>query len=190
MLRLLRLISVVGCVIAVAACSSTGGSRARLIDGGISSPPPGFITYCFEYAEICGTERRSGQLLAFDFAQLETVNAQVNASIQAQEEARGSDVWRIVSGTETDSSGDCEDYALVKQQRLLALGWPREVLRLAVVKVPGVGAHTVLVVSMPDTDYLLDNLSSEVTPWDQSGYRFEKWQSRTQDLAWTKVSHT
>jgi len=61
-----------------------------------------------------------------------------------------------------DKSGDCEDYALVKYYTLRMLGWPDSALRLVVVRdTVRDEPHAILAVKYHDTNYILDNLSTE-----------------------------
>lgn len=57
--------------------------------------------------------------------------------------------------------GDCEDYALEKRARLLALGYAPDALAMAVAVAPGVGLHAVLIVQTDHGDFVLDNLHGE-----------------------------
>ena len=77
-----------------------------------------------------------------------------------------------------DKTGDCEDIALTKRQRLMDLGWPAEALRIAAL-IDGHGQlHAVLTVDVvsekgaPGT-YVLDSHFTHVEPWqimNQYGY--------------------
>lgn len=62
---------------------------------------------------------------------------------------------------ERGARGDCEDYALEKRARLLALGWAPDMLAMAVAVAPGVGLHATLVVQTDQGDFVLDNLHAE-----------------------------
>lgn len=59
------------------------------------------------------------------------------------------------------AQGDCEDYALEKRARLLALGWSPDMLAMAVAVAPRIGLHATLIVQTDQGDFVLDNLSSE-----------------------------
>ncbi len=62
---------------------------------------------------------------------------------------------------ERGARGDCEDYALEKRARLLALGWGSDMLAMAVAVAPRVGLHATLVVQTDHGDFVLDNLHDE-----------------------------
>lgn len=54
--------------------------------------------------------------------------------------------------------GDCEDYALEKRARLIALGWAPHTVSLAIARLPAGTLHTVLVAQTDRGDFVLDNL--------------------------------
>ena len=57
---------------------------------------------------------------------------------------------------------DCNDYAVTKRHKLLALGWPSSSLLLAKVVVPSGEHHLILVVRTSEEDLVLDNLNWNV----------------------------
>lgn len=80
--------------------------------------------------------------------------------------------------------GDCEDYALEKRARLLAAGWPRDTVALAIARLPQQGLHTVLIAQTDRGDFVLDNLQPYPVPstaldyqWvsRQAGYEMSHW---------------
>ena len=106
-----------------------------------------------------------------EYATMERINAEVNAATRYR---RDIDLYGTPElWTCADGEGDCEDYALAKRRRLLASGFGLDALRLAVVftettaghearelKRAGyaaTGDHAVLIVRVPEGDYLLDN---------------------------------
>jgi predicted transglutaminase-like cysteine proteinase len=60
--------------------------------------------------------------------------------------------------------GNCHDYAITKRHQLLKMGWPSSALLLAEVKMESGEHHLVLVVEVEGRRFVLDNLSSQVTP--------------------------
>jgi hypothetical protein len=76
------------------------------------------------------------------------------------------------------NTGDCEDIALTKRQRLMELGWPAEALRIAAL-IDGHGdLHAVLTVDVESmkgkpATYVMDSHFEHVEPWQvlsQYGY--------------------
>ena len=92
------------------------------------------------------------------------------------------DYWAVADG-----SGDCEDIAMAKMKRLISVGVDRRALRLAIVFGVESGMHAVLIATIEGTDYILDNMTNKMVPWDRSGYAFLAVQSRANPLAWVNV---
>jgi predicted transglutaminase-like cysteine proteinase len=115
---------------------------------------------------------------------LRSTNDAVNRAIRPKSDAAGKgsgfgDDWELMP-----ASGDCEDYAISKRHRLIAEGWPVRSLRLAVVKTAWGEGHAVLVVKTNEGDLVLDNLTSEIKPFQRSGLRFLKIQSEDNPRMW------
>lgn len=78
-----------------------------------------------------------------------------------------SDYWSTRKEFLIDGKGDCEDYAIAKYFSLLEIGFPKEKLFLAIVKVKGAPtSHMVLLYFKDDKSIplVLDNLSFKVIP--------------------------
>lgn len=154
--------------------------------GGIVDGPRAAAKFCLRQPRECAPSRRY-HVAPSRMSDLRAVNAKVNAEIEPVEdiEQHGkSDVWTIPS-----TRGDCEDFALLKRQKLMAMGWPAGSLLMTVVRRTEVGAgHAVLVVSMPHGDYVLDNETDEVLPWHATGYIFYMRQSTFDPRIWVWVT--
>lgn len=87
------------------------------------------------------------------------------------------------------SAGDCNDYAVTKRHRLVAMGWPQSALRLAVVITGGGQGHLVLVARLADGDMVLDNLSRSVRPWNAADYEWISMQSSANPRFWVAIGH-
>lgn len=133
------------------------------------------------------------QLMISDaFLQAERINARVNADVRYgtdMELFRQQDFWEIVT-----SAGDCDDYAVTKRRHLLDEGVSVSLLRLAVVftetdegqralrrkRTAGQfadwfgGNHAVLVATLPEGDYLLDNRFPRLMELDETGYIIDR----------------
>lgn len=94
---------------------------------------------------------------------LQAVNSQVNSSIRPQANPRGG--WKV-----NPRSGDCNDYALTKRSRLIAMGVPGGALRLAVTRTARGEKHLILIVKTTGGDVVLDNLSRTVRTLAETGY--------------------
>lgn len=99
------------------------------------------------------------------WGQLRAVNRDINRSIRPSTDRAlygMEEFWQrplLTSGA--GARGDCEDYALEKRARLIALGWPADSLALAVAVAPRIGLHAVLLVQTDEGDFVLDNLHDE-----------------------------
>lgn len=120
---------------------------------------------------------------------IETVNRRVNESIVPMTDR---EQWQVADQWDFPDSGagDCEDYAILKQQMLIEAGIPRQALLLTVVLDYQGEGHAVLTVVTDQGDYILDNMSPNVTLWRETGYRFVKRQSQRQQRHWVGIRHT
>jgi len=151
--------------------------------------PYGWLDFCHRYRSEC----EGGKLPALDvnltpkaLHEIERVNKWVNASIDPVTDMEH---WGVLDQWDypTDRRGDCEDYALLKRKLLIELGFPRQALLMTVVKDEHDEGHAILTVKTTRGEYVLDNLTSDIKPWDRSGYRFVKRQSQTDPNVWVQV---
>lgn len=110
--------------------------------------------------------------------QLDNVNLSVNRSIKPINDG-GPDEWQI-----DVTAGDCEDFALTKRHRLIALGWSPKALRMAVARTRDGEGHAVLVVKTDRGDLVLDNRTNEIKDWRQAGLYWVKIQSGDAPTTW------
>jgi predicted transglutaminase-like cysteine proteinase len=66
-------------------------------------------------------------------------------------------------------SGNCKDYAIAKFMSLRAIGVPNDLMRITVLRDLNLGGaiHAVLVVSVDEKNYILDNQIKQVVPTDK-----------------------
>ena len=151
------------------------------------SAPAGFSGLCSRYAWACsnsgkGNVRAGKSMLSV----AQSVNARLNRSIapRTDQQAYGrSEYWTLPDR----GVGDCEDYALAKQKALIEQGVPPNRLYLATVVGSPQDPHTVLVMRTDSGDYVLDNLSSRVKPWQATRYTFMKMQNSRDRRRWDAV---
>jgi len=128
------------------------------------------------------------------WAQLEQVQQQIERQVTYEGDMDRfgvPDWWEPAT-----DKGDCEDIVLAKRQRLMELGWPADVLRIAVV-LDGQGQlHAVLTVDMvtprgaPAT-YVLDSHFTHVQPWSllsQYGYTWLE-RSKPGSSQWARLDN-
>lgn len=131
------------------------------------------------------TPRMSSQL----WARLNRVNDKINRAFRATTDIATYgrvDYWAtpIAYGVR---KGDCEDYVLEKQRALLAAGLPREALNIGIVVTPQGETHAVLLVATSEGEFVLDNMSPWVKPWDQTGYRWRQRQVDGDPFKWVMI---
>ena len=151
---------------------------------GAAVPPPGYLSMCRAAPSVCAGDRAPGAgpfaASAADLDRLIAVNIDVNRAIApAQDHA---DHWAPNAVV-----GDCEDYALAKRQRLIALGWAPSQLLIAVAEDPDQGPHAVLIARTDRGDLVLDNLTDQVLPWAKTRPTFISRQSEKLPALWVKL---
>ena len=126
------------------------------------------------------------------WAQLEQVQLKVDGKVAYQTDQQhfgAGEFWEPAGRT-----GDCEDMALAKRQRLVALGWPADDLRIAVAINEKGELHAVLTVDVvsakgaPAT-YVLDNRFLHVEPWkrlSEFGYTWVE-RARPGSSQWSRL---
>lgn len=119
-------------------------------------------------------------------AELHAVNRSVNVAI-APANDRDADTWTLplADGRRT---GDCEDYVLEKRRALIAHGVPAKALSIAVVRTLRGETHAVLVAATEAGELVLDNRSTRIVAWNETGYRWVKRQSPTDPARWVRVA--
>lgn len=123
---------------------------------------------------------------------LKTVNRRVNHDLIADTDAhvyQVNDYWEAPALTR-GARGDCEDFALVKRRLLIAAGIPAAALSLAIVRTRYNEDHAVLVVATRQGDFVLDNLTSRLRPWQKTGYDWISRQAPGDDLGWVSLIPT
>jgi predicted transglutaminase-like cysteine proteinase len=163
-----------------------GSGDAKIVFGQAAATPKGYYEMCVRRPALCRIGK--GRLPTLSdgsvpmtpaiMRQLKTVNAEVNAAVNP---SRRED-WGA-----GDSVGDCKDFALTKQQRLLSQGWPSSAVRAAIVRVGSGERHMVLVARTGNGDFVLDNLSAQVLPWAQVPYIWDKIQSKSDMWRWNSL---
>ena len=136
------------------------------------TPVPGWIRFCRQWPEECAvnsSEPATITLTPQAWEMLTRVNRQVNATIRSMTDMEH---WGVEDhwGFAEDGYGDCEDYQLVKRERLVAAGFPRRALRMTAVLDEDGAPHAVMMVRTDRGDFILDNKRNTVLPWRQTGY--------------------
>ncbi len=155
----------------------------RLVDA-----PSSFNDSCRRYPWFC-TNRTTGakpvdQADLLDLAR--KINRRVNLVVSPLSDAENygvADYWTLPN----NGSGDCEDFVLQKYKLLLDAGVDSRDLSIAIVLDRQGDNHAVLVLRHSSGDLVLDNLSSRVRPWNETGYTFLAMQSGDDKTRWEVV---
>ncbi|KAB0678865.1 transglutaminase-like cysteine peptidase [Aureimonas leprariae] len=176
----------------VAAYAAVGeGARpavSRVAEGGPTLAPFAHVIFCQKTPGDCVSGGRPNAEAVLDdegWRSLRRVNDDVNAAIRPTSDRPGplGDVWSLAP-----RRGDCEDYAITKRHRLIALGWPPSALRLAVARTGRGEGHAVLVAKTDQGDYVLDNRSRRILRWNETKLAFLKMQSGSDPQRWLEVA--
>lgn len=155
---------------------------------GKTLPPVGFVKFCGRRPEACAA-RVSGEarphLSARQWELVTRVNSYVNAEVKP---ASDEDIYAEAEHWDYPTTrGDCEDYALLKQRYLEALGLPRSALLITVVLDDRQEGHAVLTIASSEGDFILDNRRDGLRRWSDSNYTFLKRQSARDPRDWVAL---
>lgn len=160
-------------------------SRMFLPVATVAPPPMAFSEFCQSNPGHCGMRGprvlRWRKSLARDLA---GVNRAVNAEVRFVPDHESSGEEELWSYPKS-GAGDCEDLALEKRRRLVALGLPRAALTMAIIHHRTLGfSHAVLVVEKTRGSFVLDNLTDEIKCWSRLPFNFET--RERPDGLWTR----
>lgn len=177
----------VAAVAAPAMATETRPSVAGLLPVKESvAAPQGASGLCNAYDWACA---KTGKRVTIDAAMLEVVkevNGRVNRTVRPINDITQYGVaerWTLPSRR----GGDCEDYALLKKQELIAAGIAPEQLLIATVLDRSQQSHAVLVLRTGKQDLVLDNMTGRILPWQQTGYSFLRLQNPAKPSGWVAV---
>ncbi len=179
-----------GITSATAAGAAGAMERALYVAVGESARAPiGWIEFCSENARECATHKTPARDIVLStptWTSLVRINDWVNQSIKPITDM---DHWGVVEkwSYPDDGYGDCEDYVLLKRRMLIEAGWPREALLITVVRDKKGEGHAVLTVKTDKGEFILDNQEERVLLWSETGYRFVKRQSQSDQNIWVSL---
>ena len=154
------------------------------------SAPPGFVSFCYRFADQCAASPNDATVVHLDVASqaiLNRVNYSVNRAIVPEDDQRHygrAEYWDIPA----DGFGNDKDYALTKRRDLINAGLSERALRIAIVITRQNARHSVLTVVTDRGDIVLDNLTDEIKPWDQAGYQWIARQDSGGELGWVTLA--
>ncbi|RUY82611.1 transglutaminase, partial [Mesorhizobium sp. M7A.F.Ca.CA.001.12.2.1] len=157
--------------------------------GGLTSQPIGHYDFCKLHPGECSIRPANlapAPMTDALMRKLLNVTARVNAAVKPMSDMDiyGKDeVWAYPD----KGVGDCEDYVLEKRRQLSRMSISLADLLITVVRKPDGEGHAVLTVRTDEGDYVLDNLTDKVKPWDATGYRFLKRQAIDNTGRWVSI---
>jgi predicted transglutaminase-like cysteine proteinase len=178
--------------LAVVATPAVGNADERPLFislGETTRAPIGWVEFCVEYEPECKTnasQPRDVILSTQAWKDLERVNLYVNTHVKPMTDMEH---WGVVErwNYPDDGYGDCEDYVLQKRKLLTQAGWPREALLITVVRDKHGDGHAVLTVKTDKGEFILDNQNDQILLWSDTGYRFVKRQSQSDQNVWVAL---
>ena len=172
----------------VGALAAPAQRSQPMLTGGLTSQPIGHYEFCKANPAECSIRFSDDSPLRLTdklWDEVKGINTLVNSTVKPMNDydLYGKDeVWAYPKG-----AGDCEDYVLEKRRDLMQLGISLSDLLITVVRKPDGEGHAVLTVRTDEGDYILDNLTDTVKPWEATGYRFLKRQSTTHTGRWVTI---
>lgn len=159
-----------------------------ILNTGSAKPILGWVRFCENYPAECAVNTAEPETIALTpqiWKTIVSVNQRVNSSVKAITDA---DHWGTVDvwGFPDDGKGDCEDYQLLKRRILSESGLPRRAMRMTVVIDELGEGHAVLMIRTNQGDYVLDNKTSSVLPWERTGYVYVKRESQD-NIGWVSL---
>lgn len=155
---------------------------------GEARPLSAWIGFCEREPAECAVNIAEPEAIALTpqaWQAIVTVNRKVNVTIKPvtdQDHWGVADRWDIPS----DGMGDCEDFQLLKRKLLAEIGLPRRAMRMTVVVDEKREGHAVLMIRTDRGDVVLDNKTSAVLPWHQTGYVYIKREGQS-SMAWVSL---
>lgn len=159
----------------LAACGpATLPTAVPMTEAAPAGLPLAYRQFCARHPALCALPdaadpRDRVELDRATYARLSAVNRGVNRTVRydSDETVFGmQEFWTL-----PDDAGDCEDFALLKLQQLLAQGFPRRALRLAIAERRDRQLHAVLAVDTSRGTFVLDSSYDAPVPWQVLAYR-------------------
>ena len=126
------------------------------------------------------------------WTKLNKVNDKINRAIARKTDLANYgklDYWTLPLADGT-GAGDCEDYVLEKKRALIEDGLPASALSIAVVTTSWGESHAVLVVETDYGDYVLDNTTPWILPWEKTTLTWHERQVAGSAFRWASVGAT
>ena len=155
---------------------------------GETRPLLAWIDFCRRHPSECTVDTSEPAVVALTprtWQTIVSINRKVNATIKPMTDLEH---WSVADRWDfpDDGFGDCEDYQLLKRRLLAERGLPRRAMRMTVVRDDQGEGHAVLMIRTDHGDFVLDNKTSNVLSWSQTGYAYVKRESQTM-VGWVSL---
>ena len=151
--------------------------------------PAAFQDFCRRTPQECAPDAVAAPrqpLTAQRWQELVEINDIVNQTVKPVSDQ---DLFGVVDyWTIAGKSGDCEDYALTKQQMLRRRGWPMGSLLVTVLRDENGEGHAILTARTTRGDFVLDNRQAKIVAWNITPYQYIKRQSATDPRVWLALA--
>ena len=158
--------------------------------GGPTSVPYGWVDFCGRRPEECSLGKLNPldvRLTRATWSALNRINRRVNAAIEPETNLAHWGTMLDHWDYPVDGKGDCKVYALYKRKLLIDAGFPRQALLMTVVKDLEGEGHAILTVKTDRGEFILDNLTDDIRPWNATGYTYLKRQAQDDPNVWLNL---
>jgi len=168
--------------------ASLPSPSAAIEKNGGARPVAAWVDFCRRHPTECAVDTSEPATITMTpevWRTILSVNRRTNARIKPKTDMEH---WGIVDRWDfpEDGYGDCEDYQLLKRKLLAERGLSRRAMRMTVV-IDDLGeGHAVLMIRTDRGDYILDNKTSAVLPWRDTGYTYVKREGQD-STAWVSL---
>jgi len=168
--------------------ASLPSPSAAIEKNGGARPVAAWVDFCRRHPTECTVDTSEPATITMTpevWRTILSVNRRTNARIKPKTDMEH---WGVVDRWDfpEDGYGDCEDYQLLKRKLLAERGLSRRAMRMTVV-IDDLGeGHAVLMIRTDRGDYILDNKTSAVLPWRDTGYTYVKREGQD-STAWVSL---
>lgn len=185
--KIIVIAAIAGFLLAGTATTVAQAGGESMPIAGRTSQPIGHNQFCKKYPRQCRLESKGHptRLTRKLWNAVQEINNDVNMTVRPLTDQ---EIWGVAERWSYPGSvGDCEDYVLEKQRRLVQAGVSPGNLLITVVRQTNGDGHAVLTLRTDKGDYILDNLEPRVLNWSQTEYRYLKRQSNRHSGKWVAI---
>lgn len=181
-------------VIGVSAPAGAGFTAPKTLlsmtTGSVTSQPIGHYEFCRLHRDECNVKSKPGalpRLTPHGWDVVREINLSVNSTITPVTDADAygrEEVWAYPV-----DAGDCEDFVLMKREKMMEAGFSPADLLITVVRKPDGEGHAVLTLRSAQGDFVLDNLVNDVKLWTETPYTYLKRQASFDTGRWVTIEN-